>query len=290
MNSPVLELTPEYEKELRLKIAARILEKSAQPPQGLKNKVFECIPSRFKKFARKMAAKTPKAENSTDVHFEDEQGRIWISKADMLRQFDQDAIARHGNDPFKRFDEWGFPGTLRERQFLMKHDFGDLLESSLKSLKSGGWVHAFGNVGNGKTALAIRCAWELLKDRPSEKATFISMNQYALDKVNRDNAETEAIKRGEQVYSASLNFHRIVILDDLDKVKYNDYYLRVCLDLVTRLKDEEHAVFVTSNCSLTALYKRYEEMHDMRAYIDRLRQMCLILREFKEKSRRRYEN
>jgi len=289
MTNSITTLTPELETELRLKIAARNKKLAAEKAVQSKNTVGSYLPSDFKKFCLLKAAEGEKIEKR-NIYTEDGQGRVWISRNDLEAEYDREALARHGNDPCKRFDEWGFPGTPTERKFLLNHDFGSLVKDSLIALWKGSWVYAHGEVGNGKTALAMRCAWELLKTRPAQKSSFVSMNQYSLDQIQRENSETAAIRRGETVYSESLNFREIVILDDFDKVNYaNGHKTRTVLDLVERLKKGSHQVFITSQISLPALYRRYEDNHDMKPLIDRLRQMCLILPEFKEKSKRRFE-
>ena len=307
MTTLITELTPELEAEFRLNIIARnkklALENAAE---AKKETIGDYLPE-FIKLARSMSGKCEETDNSScgDNTTVDTQGRTWVSREDLWASYDAEAMERHGNDPNKRFDEWNFPGTPNERKFLLEHDFGPLLKNSLAALEAGNWVYAHGEVGNGKTALAMRTAWQLLEPRPSAKASFVSMNQYSLDQIQRENAETVAIRRGEP-YTEDLNFHETVILDDFDKVNYrNEHKLRTALDLVERLKKGKHRVFITSqlplffgreeeaqrvkNEMLPSLYCRYSGMFDIKPLIDRLRQMCLVLPEFKEKSRRRFQ-
>ena len=293
MNESIIELTPELESEYRKRIEARNKKLDAQKAPQLKNTVASYLPADFIEFARSRAAELRKANsskisNSPDDFKTDEHGRLWISTEDLGKKYDREAIERHGNDPLKRFDEWEFPGTPREREFLLQHDFGALIKDSLIALESGSWVYAFGEVGNGKTALAMRAAWELLKSRPSERAKFISMNRYILDQIKRENAEQVAIRRGQEIYEERLNFPKVVILDDFDKLNFkNELNQRVILNLIDQLKNG-HQVFVTAQCSLKVLYERYIESWELKPIIDRLRQMCLVLPEFKGKSNRKY--
>lgn len=298
MTDPILTLTPELESEFRQRIEARNKKLAASKSVQSKNANSDYSPSDFIKFCLLKVAEMKKtncpekSDNSSfderDLYYRDEHGRNCIKADDLRKLNDAKAIERHGNDPNIRFDEWGFPGTPSERKFLLSHDFGSAIKNSLIALESGKWVYAFGEVGNGKTALAIRTAWEFLKSRPSRKASFVFMNQYSLDQIRRESSELAAMRRGDEVYGESLNFHNLVILDDFDKVNYrNEYKTRTALDLIERLKKEPHRVFITSQISLGELYTRYEENWDMKPLIDRLRQMCLILPEFKGKSKRR---
>lgn len=294
MTELITKLTPELEAELRRKIAARNKNIAAKKAAQLKTTVGGYLPCDFIKFCRLKAAEGvkmnySKKSESSDIYTEDDQGRVFVSRDDLNAEYDREAITRHGNDPCKRFDEWGFPGTPAERKFLLEHDFGSLARDSLSTLRNGGWVYAYGEVGNGKTALAMRCAWEMLKEKPSQKASFVSMNQYFLDQIKRNNAEQAAYKRGEAFYDGNLPFRKIVILDDFDKPNLaNEHNARVFLDLIERLKDK-HLVFITANISMKSLYERYREEWNIKPIIDRIRQMCLILPEFKEKSKRRFQ-
>ena len=298
------QLTPEIvERFARARANRAGLQKNLPKKPGIKT-IGRLLPSEFINFARLKAAelkKTNSQENVVDSIFRiDNQGRAYITHDDLERRYNAEASARHGNDPLKRFDEWGFPGTSAERSFLLNHAFGGLLQDSLKALEEGNWVYAFGEVGNGKTALAMRTAWEFLKNRPSAKATFISMNQYSLDQIARETSEQNAIRRGEEVYTEKLNFHNFVILDDFDKVNFgNEHKLRTVLDLVDRLKIGGHRVFITAQIPLmskkmelhdkkSTLYGRHSGMLDIKPALDRLRQMCFVLPEFKEKSFRKY--
>lgn len=308
----ILDLTQELEAEYQKKITARNVQKALEKPRELKNKLIDCLPSVFGDFCRLKATESkktnlPKKSNSSefderDFFYEDEQGRSCIKAADVERLNDLEAIERHGNDPDKRFDEWDFPGTARERAFILKHDFGALIKDSLIALESGSWVYAHGSVGLGKTSLAMRVAWELLRDKPSRKATFISMNQYSLDQIKRDNAEQAAIRRGERLYEKDLNFNEFVILDDFDKVNFNnEHKTRVVLSLIESLKKGRHKVFITAQIALgykekkgqprryDAIYNKYRENWDMKPLADRLREMCLVLPEFTGQSKRRFE-
>jgi len=249
----------------------------------------QCLPSGFAAYCRMKASQAQDKPKEPEYFTVDKSGRLCITKESLVAKHNREAVARHGNDPIKRFDEWGFPGTPQEREFLLNHDFGSVVKESLTTLKNGGWVYAFGEVGNGKTALAMRAVWEFLKDRPSEKASFISMNQYSLDQIRRENSEAAAYRRGEEVYSENLSFRKIVILDDLDKVNYgNDHKCRTILQLIEGLKRGNYAVFATSQISLGDLYRRFPDQFDMKPLVDRLRQMCLVLPEFKGKSHRRF--
>lgn len=292
MIEPILKLTSELELEFQSKIEARNPQKDRQNTRESKNRISEYLTSDFIKFCRLKAAETKKTNSpeKPDIWYRDNQDRSCITRDKLKELNNLEALARHGNDPDKRFDEWSFPGTPAERKFLLNHDFGAILKNCLSALESGNWVYAFGEVGNGKTALAMRAIFEFLKSRPARKASFVFMNQYSLDQIRRENAEQTAINRGNEIYNEKLNFHNLVVLDDFDKINYrNEYKVRTVLNLVERLKKDEHRVFLTSQISLGKLYERYKENWDMKPLIDRLRQMCLILPEFKGPSKRKYE-
>lgn|GEM_PF-5502623 len=269
---------------------------AAKIARELKNDTSKVTLVSFGDFCRNMALKTrksnlPKKTDSLEIFKRDGQGRYCVKKEDLQVIHDREAAARHGNDPDARFDEWNFPGTREERKFIFAHDFGSVVEASLTALEAGKWVYIFGEVGNGKTSLAMRLTWEFLKDRPSRKASFVSMNRYSIDQVKREMSEQAMIRAGHETYSEELRLANFVILDDLDKVNYrNEHKTRTILDLVERLKKGGHRVVVTSQISLKTIYERYQENWDMKPLIDRFRQMCLILPEFQEKSKRRYEN
>lgn len=304
-STSITELTPEIlERFARARARRALLEARIPKKTSVFSTVGGFLPADFIEYARMKAAEIKKTNSQEKIDGSDfridEQGRAYITPEELSRRHDAEALARHGNDPEKRFDEWGFPGTRPERNFLLNHDFGPLIQSSLEVLDAGGWVYAFGEVGNGKTALAMRTAWEFLKNRPDAKATFISMNQFSLDQIPRETSERNALRRGEEVYTGKLNFHNFVILDDFDKVNFgNEHKLRSVLDLIDRLKSGRHRVFITAQIALmskklealdkkSTLHGRYGGMLDIKPVLDRLRQMCLVLPEFKEKSFRKY--
>jgi DNA replication protein DnaC len=285
----ILELAPELETEYREKIAARRL-RAAKKRRELKNGISDAIPSAFAKFCRSKAAEATKNNNDTITATFDNKGRVFISPASLRSHFDAEAIKKHGNCPIRRFEQWEFPGTPQERDFLLNHNFGSVIKDSLNTLKKSGWVYAYGGVGLGKTSLAIRVAWEFLKERPAEKASFVSVNQYFLDQIKRNQAELAAFKRGDEFYDSALSFRRFVILDDFDKPNFaNEHNMRVFLDLIERLKSK-HVVFITANYSLPELYRRYREQWNIKPVMDRLRQQCLMLPEFKGQSKRKFKN
>lgn len=299
MNKLILDPTQEWLVRQQAKINARNEEKAAKTPPRLKNMIGECLSPDFAKIAHSVAAKLPKVSETgipvsgepRDLLYKDEKGQTCILKADVGRMNDLEAMERHGNDPIRRFDEWDFPGNARRREFLLAHDFGELLKKSLIALDSEHWVYAYGGVGLGKTALAIRTVWERLKTRPSEKASFVSVNEYMSDFIKRELSEEADIRKGNATYTPRLKFHKVVILDDLDKMSFKtDYRKRAVLALFERLIRDEHLVFITAQMSLLKLFEKYENDPELKPPIDRLRDMCFVLPEFTGDSNRKYSN
>lgn len=215
-----------------------------------------------------------------------------------LREWqDDEAIKEHGNNPDKRLNEWGFTGSQQERDFILKHDFGHVLEHSLEKVRTGKWIYAYGKPGLGKTALMTRVIWELLKDKPSRRASFIAINDYCRNIVKRAAAEDAAIRRGEffDPDAGAQALRGVVLLDDLDKANFaNEHICRTVLGLIERLKAPvkmssgrmvRRFVLITSQLSIEKLEARHNNP-DMEPLCDRLRQMCFVLPEFKGRSKR----
>lgn len=244
-------------------------------------------------------AKMGDASRATEHEYlkKDDQGAVFISKNSLNKLKDKEAMARHGNDPNVRLDEWGFPGGWRQRQFILKHDFGKTLQTCLRELRNRKWIYLYGNIGLGKTALAVRAVWELLKDRPTSKATFISANNYIREAVRRESAIQAALRRGgnPDPDTGGQPLRNLVVLDDLDKFNWrNDFNIYCLLSLIEKLQNPNPQlkrkgsawVLITAQFSIDELMRRHGQKEDVAPLCDRLRQMCYVLPRFEGASKR----
>ncbi|MGY5852441.1 MAG: hypothetical protein RTU92_02615 [Candidatus Thorarchaeota archaeon] len=256
--------------------------------------------STFAAHCREMAAKMVRpmvdaktaVKNISDFYSEDKDGRLHITKINLSKMNDAEALERHGNDPNVRLDECGFPGSRQERKFLLEHDFKGTVETVIEQLRKRKWIYAYGKVGRGKSALMTRVIWELLKDRPSSKASFISVNDYARNAVSRQNRADAAVRRGEEMDqdTGGDRLRNLALLDDFDKANFsNEFIGRMVLDLIERLKKPNAKgkrpwILITSQLSIDELEKRHASNPDMEPLCDRLRQMCHVLPKFEGES------
>jgi hypothetical protein len=134
-----------------------------------------------------------------------------------------------------------------------------------------------------------RAIWELIKDRPRSRASFVSMNDYVRRQIQRDIQVSAALNRGESpdADTGDKPFAGLVLLDDFDKMNLgNEYNLRTVLSLIERLKKENAWVLITAQLSIGELMKKYRRMDDISPLCDRLREMCFMLPRFKGRSLR----
>ena len=199
----------------------------------------------------------------------DRAGRTYVHidslRAALLRDKDEEALSEHKGDINIRLDSCGFPTDRNDRKFALTHNF-EMLRSVLKTLKSGKWCYFYGDPGRGKTALAIRSVAEILKPRPSSRATFIDAFRW--------------VKIGNDGWEKSLR--RLVVVDDFDKINFGNHHntLKV-LTLIEELKRKNAFVIVTSQYSIDELITRYRGANDdIRPTLDRLRGKCAIFPRF----------
>jgi DNA replication protein DnaC len=219
----------------------------------------------------------------------DDRGRAFVSPKALRELQDQAAIDKHGNDPNKRLDDCGFPANRKDREFILKHNFGKILKECLKQIRNKKWLYAHGQVGCGKTTLMTRIVWELIKDRPTSRASFISVNDYIRESVRRESLVQVALRKGEEIDpdTGGAALRRLVLLDDLDKFNWrNDYNIYCLLSLIEKLKDNRAWVLITAQYSITELLARHGKKEDVSPLCDRLRQMCYVLPVFSGRSLR----
>lgn len=285
------ELTPEIKAlfaAARAGVATRKAKLDKLKKLEPKNNIAGTVLSVVRRIKRTEAG-IPTLDQEPVFYTRDAEGRDWITEADHNSMLDAEAVKRHGNDPNVRLTECGFPAHKRDRHFLLTHDFGSLIKESLIALHDRKWVYAFGQVGRGKTALMTRAIWELIKDKPRSRASFVYMNDYVRGKVQRDIRINAALNRGESPDSdtGEKPFAGLVLLDDFDKMNLgNEYNLRTVLSLIERLKKENAWVLITAQLSIGELMKKYRRMDDISPLCDRLREMCFTLPKFKGRSLR----
>ncbi len=221
-------------------------------------------------------------------HWMDGEGRLCISPAELRKRADADAVARHGNDPRVRFKEWGFPFDRKEQDFILTHDFSDALRRAITELCHGQWVYLWGGIGLAKSSFAARVLWEILKDKPSEKASFISASKFVREKLRREKMIEAALKQGKKPDpdTGGTPLRKFVILDEFDKWNLkNEFNAEVMRDLIDRLKAMDAMVIITAQCSIETMDKRSQNSEAM-AVIDRVRGKSAAWPEFKGRSRR----
>jgi len=278
----ITEITPEIrERFLAAKINhLRNNNKKDKPSPG---NIASCLPD-FSKIRKQSVVAEVKED---DLYKKDEKGMVWVDECELKKKLDQEELKRHGNDPYIRLAECGFPENRKDMNFILNHDFGVQLKNVVRELKSRKWAYAFGSVGRGKTALMIRAVWELLKDRPRSKASFISMSKFIREQFKRDAEIQNCLRRGESV-DYDFGEHKLrglVLLDDFDKINFdNEFNTRTILDLINRLKDMKAYVLITAQYSISDLFTRYSSNRDTEPLFDRIRGISYILPEFKGNS------
>lgn len=278
------EPTPEILARFAAAKAKRDKLKKPKPINNIAGTVLS-----FVQRAKPASAEIPNTCSDPEFFTKDADGRIWITEADHNKMLDAEAAKRHGNDPNVRLTECGFPAHKRDRRFLLNHDFGNQLSEISGQLKARKWIYAFGQVGRGKTALMTRAIWELIKDKPRSRASFVYMNDYIRKQVQRDIQVNAALNKGRtpDADTGGKPFAGLVLLDDFDKINLgNEYNLRTVLALVERLKKENAWVLITAQFSIGELMKKYRRMDDISPLCDRLREMCFTLPMFTGKSLR----
>ncbi|MCK5611218.1 ATP-binding protein [Candidatus Pacearchaeota archaeon] len=176
---------------------------------------------------------------------------------DPMKYLNKEALERHGNDPDNRLDECGFPEDRVDRNFLLNHDF-ERLQEAVKIVQYK-WLYLFGDPGRGKTSLATRIVWELIKDHPTEKATFLSVAKW-----------TDSLRVGKEDYLPLDQLRRIVVVDDFDKFDHKkEFQVRNLLMLIEELKNR-HLVIITSNYSRDEMLNLNPSNLDLKVMLDRV--------------------
>ncbi len=184
----------------------------------------------------------------------------------MDKEKDEIAMKIHNNDPNKRLDLYGFPTDRKDRLFILNHDFGHYLKEILKMMETS-WIFLHGDQGRGKTALATRVIWELIKNHPSWKADFISIN-----------ALTQA-KNDEEAQVDITKLKRFILIDDFDTFDFDkEYRIRQVLRLIENIKNR-HKVIFTSNRSLVEM-SRASNHQKFNVMLDRIKGRCVVFPRF----------
>ncbi|MCK4827884.1 ATP-binding protein [bacterium] len=192
--------------------------------------------------------------NVGTVGFSEKNG---LEFCDPSKFYNDEAMARHGNDPDKRLDECGFPEDRVDREFLLNHDF-ETLQEAIKIVQYK-WLYLFGDPGMGKTSFATRIVWELIKGKPTERATFLSVAKW-----------TDSLRVGKDDYLPLGKLRRIVVVDDFDKFDYKkEFQVRNLLMLIEELKNR-HIVIITSNYSRDELLSLNPSCLDLEVMLDRI--------------------
>jgi DNA replication protein DnaC len=150
-----------------------------------------------------------------------------------------------------RFDQCGFPKSSRDRHFILNHKF-KLLNQMVVNINSQ-WLFLHGDVGRGKTSLAIRIAWELIKNDYSKKVTFIPVGPWIVSQMplNYEISDSEKEKRNHLSRITGKDTREIVIMDDFDKfTTKSEYQSNILFNLIDELKNRDCRVIITSNRSI----------------------------------------
>jgi chromosomal replication initiation ATPase DnaA len=196
-----------------------------------------------------------------------------VRKAILKREIEE-ALNHHHNNPNIRLDDCGFPKDRQDRKFILSHNFGVQLSKIIGQLKKGKWVYLHGEWGLGKTSLATRAIWELLKPHPTSKATYISINNWINDQMPEGEKHTPYLRK-------------LVLLDDFDKFDVrSDFQARSVLRLIEQLKERNSFVLITSQSSVDDLLKRNKKNINLQVMLDRVRGKSVIWNKFTGRSRR----
>lgn len=213
-----------------------------------------------------------------DAWYTDDQGRVFLDVSEAIENDDkvkrQMAIARHGNSFNARLDECGFPFDRKDRKFILTHVFGEPLDFIMANINKT-WIYLYGDPGRGKTSLAIRAVWEMIKNYPEREATFISVGKWM-----------KSLQAGNQEYIDLSKMKRIVVIDDYDKFdKSKDFQIRQLLLLIEELKNR-HLVIITSNHSLEEMLSFNNQSLDLEVMIDRIKGKSVVMPRFTGESHR----
>ena len=246
-------------------------------------KIKDCFPGSDSFVGKKLEEsrkriESGKAELNPTGFTEDQKGRMFVNvdkvQAEIEKDFAADELKRHGNNPNKRLDECGFPTDRADRNFILNHDFGPHLTFVLQNIKKT-WVYIYGDPGRGKTSLAIRSVWEMIKNNPASKASFLSVGKW-----------TDSLMIGKPKYLDINKMREIVVIDDFDKFgKEKDFQIRQLMLLVEKLK-ERHLVIITANHSREEILKTNQESLDLEVLLDRIRGKSIDMPRFTGESKR----
>jgi DNA replication protein DnaC len=214
----------------------------------------------------------------TEGFHEDEKGRPFQDVSKFVSQENDVkrniALKRHGNDFNKRLDECQFPYDRKDRLFISSHNFGENLSTIMSNIRRS-WIYIYGDPGRGKTSLATRAVWEMIKNYPEREATFLSIGKW-VKSLQPDNPEYVDISK----------MKKIVLIDDFDKFdKQKDFQIRQLLLLIEELKNR-HIVIITANHAIDQIADSNKNSLDLEVMIDRVRGKSVILERFEGESYR----
>jgi len=250
------ELKERFAKARRNVAERKEAEKVKQPSLGM------CLPGGLLA-AAKARVNSPDFKQPENEFWTDGNAGVIFYRLTEHEIRDKNALDFHGNDPNIRFDDCGFPKNRDDRKFSLSHNFGRILPEALKSLNKGKWIMLSGNMGTGKTALAIRMAWEKMKRQPTLRPSYLCMNSWM--RSNMPDEERQSLE----------NIRRFVVFDDFDKFNLTtEFQAQCCLRLIQKLIDDDHRVILTSNFSIDLLSKK-DRHFNFDLCLDRLRGRCV---------------
>ncbi len=217
------------------------------------------------------------AFSPVETYMKDDDDRDYMSAGEVQGELQEDAdsaaMVRHGNDPNIRLDEGGFPNDRADREFMLTHDFGESLKKILGCIEYS-WIYLYGDPGRGKTTLATRAVWELIKDSPSTKAQYISVNDW-----------TNSLLPGEEKHIIDIKkLPKIIVLDDFDKFSLkSEFQIRHMLRLVEESR-KRRMLIITSNYSRPEILKKNPASLDLEVMLDRLKGKSIDFPQFTGKS------
>lgn len=248
------------------------------------SKIDECLPDSDSFLGRKIASAKKRVKsgeaNLLPPGFSlNEKGQEFINvpvsqSQDVNKELAEAELRRHGNDPNTRLDECDFPSDRKDRKFILSHNFGPPLDFILKNIRQT-WVYIYGDAGRGKTSIAIRAVWEMIKNDPTQKATFLSVGKW-----------TDSLMFGKTQYLEIDKLKKVVVIDDFDKFdKQKNFQVRQLLILIEELKNK-HFVIITSNQSLKEMARLSQYSVDLEVMLDRIKGKSIIMDRFTGESYR----
>ena len=213
-------------------------------------------------------------------HIRDKLGRDYadINKVQeyLAQDNDKKALEFHKNDFNIRLDDCDFPTNRVDRNFALTHDFKEALPKAT-SMFNNFWIFIHGDYGTGKTSLAIRVMWEVMKNKPSLRPSWLSMNSWINSQMP------------EEVSQPLSSLRKYLVIDDFDKFNFKkEFQGQAALRLVEKLIYADYKVIFTANFSIKELIKKAQRFnnYDLELALDRVRGKIFELPKFVGQSKR----